>query len=54
MANVFVAVAIPGVFVILVGRVRVICLVEGSVNYDKQTLCRNIKMRWDKGRRSNG
>ena len=34
MANVFVAVAILGVFVILAGRVRVICLVEGSVNYD--------------------
>ena len=34
MANVFVAVAILGVFVILAVRVRVICLVEGSVNYD--------------------
>ena len=34
MENVFVAVAILGVFVIIVGRVRVICLVEWSANYD--------------------
>ena len=34
MANVFVAVAILCVFVILAVRVRVICLVEWSANYD--------------------
>ena len=38
MANVFVAVAILGVFVILAWRVRVICLVEGSADYERKTI----------------
>lgn len=38
MANVFVAVAILGVLAKRAGRVRVICLVEGSADYERKTV----------------